>query len=253
MKKNVTLALGLPAPDIDAIVKENLRNHFRNNLEFIQYPSITPSNLSHYVSIRGREILDRELAKNRGIVLLTGHFGAKQMLQVALGHSGYTVNQLIYHMSQGELTHIQKKVSQKHRKRIEEKIPTNFIQADGFPRKLYRCLKKREILIIAGDGNGIKERMGSSYHPFPYLGQRMLFPTAPISLAMRTGASVVPAFVVRDKYHQQIIIEEPINLNIDYSEAVQAYAQILEKYVTEFPHLWEFWEEFRPGFLLTDD
>jgi KDO2-lipid IV(A) lauroyltransferase len=236
------------------IIKNNLENHCRNILELIKYPQFNQRNIANYLSIENIALLNRELAEGKGVMLFTAHFGAKQLLQVAFGLKGYKINQICYHMGQNKLTFIQKHVSQRQRRRIEEKIPAKFIPVDGFLRSAFNCLRKNEILIIAADGVGLPEHMNKGYTPFLFLGKKVLFPSNIISLAKRTGASVLPIFVIRDRIKHKIVIEPAIEINSKSNEdAFEEFVKILEKYIRQYPSLWEFWEEFEEGVLIVPD
>ena len=234
------------------IVKKNLQNHCRNVLEFIKYPQLNRKNLSDILLIEGIDILNRELSREKGVILVTAHFGAKQILQIGLGLKGYKLNQICYHMDRDELSFIQKNVSQRQRIKIEEKIPVNFISAKSFMRSAYRCLRENQILIIAADGIGIPKYMNKGYTQFTFLGKRVLFPTNMSLLAKKTGSSVLPAFVIRGEgIKHKIVIEQPIGTNSRLNEdTINEFVKILERYVLRFPYLWEFWEEFEEGTLI---
>jgi len=185
------------------------------------------------------------------VILLTAHFGAKQLLQSALVIEGYALNQINFHMDAEELSYVQQRVSQQQRKSIEDKLSVNFIPAKGFMRPVFKCLKSNEVLIIAGDGIGLRRHMDMSYQPFGFLGKKMLFPTNAGSLAERTGAAIVPVFVVREKSRHRIVFEPALNTDpVDSAEPASEYVKVLEKYVSEYPCLWEFWEEFDDSNLL---
>ncbi len=251
MVENISRAFRDDPTELRKTIINNLKTHCRNVLEFIKYPQLRPDNLSDLLSFEGLGFLDRELAKGKGVMLATGHFGAKQLLQVGLGCRGYKVSQVHYHMSRSELTFIQKYVSQKQRIKIEEGIPAKFIPANSFLRRAYSSLKQNQVLIIAADGVGLPEHMKKGYSPFSFLGKRMLFPINVASLATRTGASIVPAFVIREGVRHKLVIEPAIRVDSrSIEEIVGDFVEILEKYVQRYPHLWEFWEEFDEGNLI---
>ena len=252
MSANIAKVFGCGRKEAQKTIKLNFQNHFRNVLELIKYPQITDKNLSHLLYFEGINYLDNELEKGKGVILLTAHFGAKQALQIGLGTKGYQVNQIHYHMTLEELSWVQKHISQRQRMRIEKQIPTNFIPAKSFMRSAYKCLKDNQILIIAGDGIGLKNHMDKSYLPFDFLGDKMLFPTGVVSLARRTGASILPVFVIRDEgAKHKVVIKRPMDINSkSVEEAFQKFVEILEEYVRKYPFLWEFWEEFERGNLI---
>lgn len=251
MENNISKVFQDNRKEIKRIVISNLQNHCRNVLEFIKYPQLNQENMTKLVSFEGVELLDKELSKGKGVILFTSHFGAKQLLQAGLGLRDYKINQIYYHMNHNELTFIQKNVSQRQRQKIEGKIPAKFIPANGFLRSAYKCLMRNEILIIAADGIGLPEHMNKGYSLFPFLGEKVLFPPNTVSLAKRTGASIVPAFVIREGTKHKIIFEPAIEVNSKSIESTfQEFIGIVERYIRKYPSHWEFWEEFEEGNLI---
>ena len=248
MERNLAGALRCDRRAARRILLQNLQGHVCDMLEFMKYPQINPSNVRRRVSLEGAEHLDAALRSGRGVLLCTAHFGAKQMLQVGLGHAGYRVNQINYHLEGDALSWVQKNVAQRQRIRIEQRIPCRFLSAKAFLGPAFRCLKAGEVLIVAADGAGRKEDMDDSFRPYPFLGRTMRFPTNYVSLAQRTGAALVPAFAVREGARHRVVIHPP--LDAGGGDAVAQYVQLLETYVRKHPDLWEFWEEFEEGELL---
>ena len=245
MNTNLCRALEINKMDARNIIKDNLCNHMRNMLELIKYPQTTKENIHKLVYYDGINHLSEALEKGCGVILLTAHYGAKQLLQVALGLEGYSVNQINYHLGDDELTFTQKRISQHQRRNIEEKLPLRFISANGYMRAAFEALGRNQLLIIAGDGIGLKRYMNKSYKRFSFLGQKMFFPTNTIKLAHRTRASIIPVFVVREKRKHRIAFEPPLDWNAKNNYAmVYQYVNILEKYVCLHPSFWDFWEEF---------
>ncbi len=250
MKKNLQDTLGCTSLKADRIIRHSFQHHSRNVMELIKYPQIRRQNISDIVNFEGLEYLGQELDKGRGVIMLTGHFGAKQILQVAFGLMGYSLTQIHYHMQSEELTWVQKNISQKYRIKIENKIPVKFLSSKGFLRSAIKALRRNEILLIAGDGIGIKEHMDRGYKPFPFLGRSMLFPTGSIKMAKFTKSSLLPVFALRQKHRHKVIIEPPVNTELGNNDVLKQYIAILEKYVRREPSLWEFWEEFEQGLLM---
>jgi KDO2-lipid IV(A) lauroyltransferase len=251
MATNISRVFELSDSELQKIIRSNLQNHIRDVLELMKYPQLTRKHISRLIFFEGLELLNDELSKKKGVLLITAHFGAKQMLQVGLGCYGYKVNQIAFHLPAEDLSFIQRSVSQRMRKSIEEKIPATFIPADGFLRSAYNCLKNGEILIVAADGVGLAKYITKGYKTFQFLGQKMFFPQNVVALAKSTGSSIIPAFVMRRGAKHHIIIEPPIRLGeLNDNEVFQQFVCMLEKYVRTYPQLWEFWEEFEQGNLI---
>jgi KDO2-lipid IV(A) lauroyltransferase len=250
IKANLSRTLAYSSKKSDQIVKRNLQHHSRNVIELIKYPQINKENMSQIIRFKGLQHLDRELERGKGVILMTGHFGAKQILQVGLGLRGYPLTQLNYHMGSDEITWVQKNISQKYRIRIENKIPVKFISSQGFLGSAVKALLKNEVLLVAGDGIGIKAHMEKGYRSYPFLGRSMLFPTGAYAMAKRTGAGLVPVFAVREGHRHIIVVERPVDPCLAQDYATRQYIRILEQYVRQYPDLWEFWEEFEQGILI---
>lgn len=252
MSSNISSALGVTAQDAQRIVRQNLKMHMHNNLELMRYPKTSRSEIDDFVAFEWLERLDLALQKGKGVILLTAHFGAKQLLQVVLGRSGYTVNQINYHMHRDELTFIQKYVAQRQRIKIESQIPANFISANGFLRPAYKCLQDNQVLIMAGDGAGLKNHIDRSYRSFSIFNKQMFFPKGSVAMAQRNGSALIPVFVVREKRVHRIVFEAPLNpVKGQETEAIASYVKLLERYIREYPWLWEFWEEFDESVLIS--
>lgn len=246
IRKNISTTLEITEKNAEIVARRSFQNHLRNMLELMKYPKLNKQRLSGMVNYEGLDILDNALKNGKGIILLTAHFGAKQLLQVALGHKGYPLNQINFHMDEKELTYIQRKISQRQRINIEKKIPVKFIDAKSFMRPIFKCLKNNEVLIIAGDGIGLKRHMDlSSCRPFDFLGKKMLFPVNYFHLAKKTGALIIPVFVIRKKNSHRIIFNAALDTDSDKNvEAVNEFIRALELNILTYPSLWEFWEEF---------
>jgi len=247
MKRNIRNALGQTAP-VGKILLANLQSHGMNMVEFMKYPQMDAPASQKLVTWQNREALDDALGKGKGVILLTAHFGAKQFLQLAMGYAGYAVNQINYHLTDEYLSWVQKHVAQKQRMRIESSIPCHYISAKGFLRDTFRCLQANELLIIAADGIGQKQLMDASFLPFPFMGKTMFFPANYVSLARRTGATLLPCFILREGHRHRIVFHSPVVG--EGEDAVRQYVSLLEQYVRRYPCFWEFWEELEEGQLL---
>ena len=251
MAKNLSFAFGRNSTELKKIVRKNLQNHGRDVLEFIKYPQLNSKNIGRFLSFENLEYLEKEIFKQKGVILATAHIGAKQLILVGLGLKGYKLSQLNYHMNANELSYVQKNISQRHRKKIEKSIPANFISSNQFLRPAINCLQENQILVVAADGIGLREHMKSGYAAFSFFGNQVLFPSRVISLARRTGSPIVPTFVIRNKRRHRIIFEPPIEMGAESDKDVfRGYVKILEKYIGQYPYLWEFWEEFEEGTMM---
>lgn len=209
-----------PQEPLDLAVRQSFAQHFQNDFEMFRYKNMTAANISQYITCQGIEYLDQALSQKRGVMLTFGHFGANKMVMAAIGYKGYKMNQF----STPPTVWIEKRVDRDMRgmsgKDMELRwdadctLPSKLINIFGSLRPAYRCLKDNEILGVAIDGPGGKRKIELDWN-----GHRAVFALGPMDLALRTGAAVLPVYVIREPSGKNVlIIEPPIDINNKSSE-----------------------------------
>lgn len=197
------------------------------------------------VPVSGRERLDAALARGRGVILLIAHFGAHLQVLPVLGFKGYSMNQLTNPRSvddvaaaEGPPSFFERRYFAVQEKRHGKALPARMIVKGRFMRPLFECLARNDVLVMAIDGRQDGEVVG-----YPFLGcERFPFAQGPLALARKTGAAVMPAFVVRDvKGNNRLVIEKEIKVQDDrgagtgVQSATAAFVRLLESYVRRYP------------------
>jgi len=109
-------------------------------------------------------------------------------------------------------------------------------------RQILSCLRKNEIVCILADEKKSKTGVLVDFFGYPA-------PTAPgpAVLALRTGAPLVPIFIVRrDDGSHHIYIEPQLELSLngdrssDIPAVVSAYTKVIENFIRMYPDQW-FW------------
>ena len=75
------------------IVKDSFINLSQNVLEILYMPRLKKDDFK-YIKFEGLDILKREYAKNRGVVILTAHMGTWEWLAAGLVKAGFSVTAL---------------------------------------------------------------------------------------------------------------------------------------------------------------
>ncbi len=225
------------------IVRKAFQIEARRELEVLLYPILSPSNISFFAVCEGMENLDSALSKGKGAILLFAHFGANQMVMPAIGHRGYRMCQLSAPATAWKEVLTDKKLSAMEeyalhvRTEHEQSLPVRHINIFRSVKEAFRCLQRNELLGVAVDGGGGKERI-----PVRLLGREALLSPGPSDIARRTGCAVLPTFVLRGKSgRNRVIIESPLDI-LPGKEAeetktgiTQAFASRLEDYVMANP------------------
>lgn len=208
-----------------------------------------PETLKSRIRIIGKENLDLALSKGRGVVLVSAHFGNFPLLLARLVLAGYHTAGIMRPMRDERA----EKNFQAKRKRLG--IKTIYSQ----PRRAciedsLRTLKNNEVLFVPIDQN-----FGTGGIFVDFFGRKAATATGPVVLAQRTGAAIIPCFIVRQKDDTHTIIIEPA-LELDPSSKdgkvyplglgegkanqemvninIQKLTGIIESYIRKYPAQW---------------
>jgi len=225
------------------IVQKAFQLDALRDLEVVLFPVLSPQNIALLTDCEGLEHADKALAKGKGVMLLFSHFGANQMIMPAIGYRGYKMCQLSAPANVWKDVLADRKLSMMElyalqvRTQHEESLPVKHINIFRPIKEALRCLQRNEVLGVAIDGGGGKERI-----PVDFLGKEALLSPGPADIARKMGCTVLPTFVLRDrKGRNRVIIEPPLefNKNGDSQNArhsfTQAFAARLADYVTVHP------------------
>ena len=221
--------------EIELIVRDCFRNLGQGMIELIYFMA-HPSMINEKVIIDGKEHLDAVLSQGKGVVAVSAHFGSFPLMLLRLAREGYKTNAIIRPARDQK---IEKYFFQKR-----NSLGLNTIYA--VPRKpcveqSIRVLRNNEILFIPLDQN-----FGSGGKVFvEFFGHKAATATGPVVFARRTGAPILPMFIIRDHDDiSRILIEPPMQFDIraDDDEAVfvnvSRITGIIERYIRRYPHEW---------------
>ena len=194
-----------------------------------------PPLLKKQVEIVGKENLDAVLAKGKGAILVTAHFGNFPLMFAKLSLEGY--------MTAGIMRFMRDERAEKFftRKRNRVGIKTIYSQ----PRKecvenSIRTLRDNGLLIIPLDQN-----FGTAGVFVDFFGRKAATATGPVVLAQRTKAALLPCFIVRQKDDTHSIIFEPPLELVEGATAgetiavnIQKLTDIIEIYIRRYPAEW---------------
>ncbi len=228
---------------VAGVVKKAFQNLMRHELEVMLFPRLNPGNIDFFVKCEGLSHLDNALKKGRGAMLLFAHFGSNQMIMPAIGHRHYAMSQMsapatvwVEKLPNRKFTRIHKALL-KMRWAHEASLPVSHINIFGSMKEAFQCLKRNEVLGIAIDGGGGKDRVA-----VPFLGRVARFSTGAFSIALRTRCEVLPCFMVRQgNGTHRLVIEPPIDIkasgaaDAEIREHTVFFAKRLEEYVLKYP------------------
>jgi KDO2-lipid IV(A) lauroyltransferase len=233
--KNLRLAFGdaLSKSQIREITRAVFRNMGQTVVEFLQIPALSPEKAMAIISPEHRERLDECLKSGKGVVLVASHFGNWELMAAAGAMVGYPISAVARPLDDPDLERIVRKIRESSGLKVIER------------RSAYRVvkrLKQNEIVGILADQN---TRRGNVFVEF--FGMKAATTAGPAMLALRTGAALVPVFMLREgPGKHRLIIERPIevtrtdDMEADALAITQKCANTLEDYIRRYPSQW-FW------------
>lgn len=234
---NLTLALGdqLDARQIASVVRSSLRNFFRAFIEVGFALETAPEEIRTRVPVLGREYLDAALAKGKGAIALSAHLGNFFLVGTRLAAEGFVTSVLVNQPSNGYFG----RLMDGWRLRVGQRTIHARPRRLAF-RDLVQALRRNEVTIVIAD----EYRSGSGVL-VPFFGRTVLARRGPATLALRTGAPLVPIYLIRRPDGELALIIEPEielarsgTIKADIRENTRRIAQWLEKTVSAYPGQW---------------
>jgi len=243
---NLILALGeqLEPAEIPAIVRRSLRNFFRDFVEIGFALEASREEIRRAIPLRGREHLEAALARGKGVIALSAHLGNFFLVGTRLAVEGFPAHVLVNQPRDGQIG----KLMDRYRLRIGQKT------IHARPRRLasqelLQLLRRNELAIVIAD----EYRSGSGIH-VPFFGRTVLARRGPATLALRTGAAVVPTYMIRDAGGKLTLVIEPEiallrtgGTKTEVKENTLRITQRLERVVRSYPDQWNWmnirWQE----------
>lgn len=244
--RNVSLALGekFTAAQVAEIVRKSLRNFFRDFVEIVVALTVPPEKLRAGIPIEGRENLDAALSKGNGVIVLGAHLGNFFLVGTRLAMEGYPTWVLINQPRNPQFA----KFMDDYRLKVRQKTIHARPRREAL-RKLNQVLRGNGLAIVIAD----EYRRNNGVHT-PFFGHTVLARRGPATLALRTGAAVVPVYLIHDKSQGLKMIVEPeldlIRTDKDkpaIRENTLRMTQWLERTVRAYPEQWNWmnihWQE----------
>jgi KDO2-lipid IV(A) lauroyltransferase len=248
ISENIRHLLNTDNSTVKNIVKRNFENHYLDRLHIFLYSRLTTrEKIEKYVYFENIELLEKELKKGKGVLLVQSHFGPVQITLLALALYGDRPIQIGYPSDRG-LSWIGRRVAYKYRLKYEGMLPAPIIPADRYLGKVYKRLLNNGVVVTTGDGAGGGVFLGE-HKTFKFLGTERIFPLGPATWAIRTGATFVPIFIIAENYNKfRIVFEPPVegiynDVEKDRVYITEKFISITEDYIKKYPYYWHFWDE----------
>ena len=243
VRNNLTAVLGRPAEEEEAL--DVFRYFAMYLVDFFRFAHLTKKKVDRWIRIEGVENMKEALSHGKGAIGVTAHLGNYELAGAVLAMLGFPVHAVVFIH---ENPHVDAFFS---RQRASVGVTPIRVKSQN-QRALFEAsisaLKKNGILALVGDrdffGNGVT---------MEFFGKQVSIPRGPAAFSQRTGAPIVPGFLVREKDGTyRFTLEKPIYVpeGVPKEEAIRQMTQtcldrisrIIRKYPTQWYVFQEFWK-----------
>lgn len=214
------------------------RNFAKYLVDFFRFSKIDSAFIKKNVHIENRKYLDEAIEQKKGVILLTAHLGNWEL-------GGTVIPEMGYRFSAVALKHKDKKVNLF----FDQKRKSKGVNVIPFGKAVKQCLNvlnNNEVLALVGDRD-FSER-GTVVN---FFGKPTMFPEGPAAFSIKTGASIVPSFFIRNrdntftlKFEKPIEVKRVSDNAEGRKEIIKDYKNIFEEYIRKYPDQWYMFRRF---------
>jgi len=219
----------------------------RQLAEVCQFPRYTKENVSRVVVYDGFENYERAVARGKGVLFLTAHFGGWELSAFVHSLHGHPMHVVVRNLDNVYLNRLIERYRSMH--------GNTTVSKDNFVRGLLEAMKAGEVVGLLMDTN-MTPPQGVFVN---FFGVPACTASGLARIALRTDASVVPGFTIWDpvlrKY--RLRFDPAVNLvrtgddEKDVVTNTQLFTKITEDYVRRYPDQWLWvhrrWKTRPPG------
>jgi KDO2-lipid IV(A) lauroyltransferase len=226
--------------EITVRARRTFQNYGQYLLDYMVMPGLTAARKGKMVERElGQEHMVKALKRGKGVICITPHLGNWELGGLLLAFRGGD----LYVITLDETDSNTKAF--RERMRAQKGIKNIYINPqDPSPAailEVVKVLKEKKIVAMLGDRPGNNNTIAVDF-----FGHATPFPRGVATLAMTTGAVVLPVFVVLKGGKYWGIIEKPVYFQSPsrhereqgIREGMEKLARVFERYIKEYPDQW---------------
>ena len=226
--------------------------HFgRETLDGIRTQHLTAEEIAERCPMSGTEVLDEALARGRGVLLVSAHYGGWEVGGLAVMSRVRRVRTVTRRLDNEYL--------ERDLARLREQTGAEVIDRRRAARPLYQALSENGVVVLLVD-QAVQPREGVLV---PFLGIPAWTADGPARMALRLGSTIVFAFCIPDGTRHRLEFEEPIHIDQLSDGEKEPVAltgrlnEVISRRIAAHPELWlwmhDRWKGTKPGEGKTDE
>ena len=213
-----------------SLARENFLNFAKYLVDFFHLLRMEPKRVNRLVDYGNMcAVVDAVLARGKGVIIFTAHFGNWELGAGALAMRGYPLHAVVLQHPDPKLNALYE--SQRHARGLRT------IPLGRAARECIAALRRNEIIALVADRDFTMSRQ-----TVEFFGAPARLPDGPAKLALATGAPLLPVFMIRrpdDTF--TYIVEEPIwpdKARDDVPALMRPIAQAMERVISRHSEQW---------------
>ncbi len=218
--------------ELDRLCKESFINFSRYLVEVFRIPKYSHNYFRKHLVLEGNENLEEAFTLKKGVISLTAHLGNWELAGVAAKYLGYPLGAVA-------LFHSDRRINNMFLRRREER-GIEIIPSGKMTKKILTLLKNNGIVALLGD----RLIRGESGVKVKFFGRETLLPQGPVLFSLKTGAPIIPGFLVRERDKYLLVFDKPIYPEVsgdrekDIANLAKKSVSVLEKYISHSLSQW---------------
>jgi len=215
-----------------AILKSHFENLGMNVVELLKVPSMGKKYWDRHVRIENFDRIERALSENKGLIMVSAHFGNWEVSSLAVSFRGQRVSVFAREQKYPRLNNL----LNKYREMTGCKVVTK-----GFSvRDIIKTLNNNGVV-----GMLVDQDAGPNGVFIDFLNRPASIASGIVNFGLKTGAVILPAFMHRRGYDRHVLeIKEPVRLittgdkKKDVKVNLDKLTRVSEAYIKKFPEQW---------------
>lgn len=226
--------LNLSLTEAEKLAEKTYCHFLLNAFEMAGLKYLGKDELHNKIRVEGIEHLDIGLAKKKGVIIVSGHFGLWELVPSWLTINGYSMSVVVRRQNNPYVDKWFENMRQQHGAQTTD---------SGFGiRGILKALRNGHLLGLMADQDNGKQGIF-----VPFFNSWASAPTGPAQISLKTGAPIVTLAIFPDFSGQHLIKIFPPLMPEEFSadvagqqELTVRYTKILEQVIRSQPHNW-FW------------
>lgn len=229
------------AGEVRRVTRYSFRNYVRLMADFAYCLKSPADPLIERVRVADWSPLEEAIGRGTGTIMVGPHMGNWDLAGMVLSANGYIVNAVMESFASPQVDRLVRST--------RETWGIRCIPLRSAMRPLYKALRRNEIVALVAD-----RPAGAHGIPVQFFGYPSSWPAGPATLALRTGAQIVPGYLVRQPDgtfvgrflslpHLEFTDERRQNVGL----LTQAIVTTLEEPIRRYPEQWfmfrKMWED----------